>query len=199
MTDQRFSCINTIQHACLKTGAMDARTLKDAIFKLHTRNFGKITEIIIERTQHLSESHSLFHDLFSNQLGLRYEVKFSRVQQKTPKIQKEKAIESILAIAQAQRNVSFAEIDKHQFDCNIQQIKKNEFDLLIYGLMFDDIVLIFQIPNSSINEDVGYSNKQHKGNEGEGQFHITEKNIAIHLENFLISKLTYEQLLKILQ
>ncbi len=40
----------------------------------------------------------------------------------------------------------------------------------------------------------GYSNKQHRGNVGEGQFHLNQSNIDYHRKNFLVEKLTYEQL-----
>ena len=40
----------------------------------------------------------------------------------------------------------------------------------------------------------GYSDKQHRGNKGEGQFHINNDNIKYHRENNLERKLTYEEL-----
>lgn len=39
----------------------------------------------------------------------------------------------------------------------------------------------------------GYSDKQHRGNVGEGQFHINNKNISEH-EKYLDKKVTYEEL-----
>ena len=39
---------------------------------------------------------------------------------------------------------------------------------------------------------LSYSNKQHRGNEGEGQFHITNKNIKYHLDNYLVKIITYD-------
>ncbi len=46
--------------------------------------------------------------------------------------------------------------------------------------------------------DIGYSNKQHKGNVGEGQFHITEKSIQIHLTKYFHKTLTYDELYQLL-
>lgn len=44
----------------------------------------------------------------------------------------------------------------------------------------------------------GYSDKQHKGNVGEGQFHINQINFEYHIQNFLYRELSYEELYKIL-
>lgn len=40
----------------------------------------------------------------------------------------------------------------------------------------------------------GYSDFQHKGNEGEGQFHLNQKTIGWHLENKFVQWLTYGEL-----
>ncbi len=45
----------------------------------------------------------------------------------------------------------------------------------------------------------GYSNKQHRGNIGEGQFHITNSNIKKHRKQHLKDTLSYEELYKLLE
>ena len=45
----------------------------------------------------------------------------------------------------------------------------------------------------------GYSDKQHRGNEGEGQFHLNESNIEYHRRNFLERVLTYVDLYNLLE
>ena len=40
----------------------------------------------------------------------------------------------------------------------------------------------------------GYSNKQHRGNEGEGQFHLNQDNLTFHREKYLQKTMTYEEL-----
>lgn len=194
---ESLSCTEQSIHFCF-TG-MDALTLKTCIFGLPPRVFGSLTEYIIEQTQRLSARQSQFHDLFENFLELRVEVKFSRVQRQIPKLDTKNILQSIHDIVNAERAVSFDERGSTPFDCNIQQVKKAEFDILVYGLFFDDKIIIFQIPSSSIDKSIGYSDKQHKGNQGEGQFHITEKNIDFHLQHFRIGAMDYEELLKILK
>lgn len=86
------------------------------------------------------------------------------------------------------------DIGKYNFDCNIQQIKTIEFDELYYGLFFADVVEIFRMTSKQVLNTEGYSNKQHRGNVGEGQFHLNQSNIDYNRKNFLVEKLTYEQL-----
>lgn len=85
-----------------------------------------------------------------------------------------------------------------EFDCNIQQVKRAEFDHLYYGIFFSDCVVIFHITSEQIGPQIYYSDKQHKGNEGEGQFHLNQDTIAIHEKNYLYRSLTYAELLDLL-
>jgi hypothetical protein len=101
------------------------------------------------------------------------------------------------------RMVAFPNWKQYQFDCNIQQVKRLEFDVLYYGLFFSDCIKIFRIESSQIKEnseggDLGYSDKQHKGNVGEGQFHIHDRALQTHLTNYLHKTLTYDELYRLL-
>jgi hypothetical protein len=65
-------------------------------------------------------------------------------------------------------------------------------------MFFDDFVKIFRITPDQIDSSIGYGDKQHKGNVGEGQFHITEKTLQTHLDRFYHHTLTYQELLDLL-
>ena len=67
-----------------------------------------------------------------------------------------------------------------------------------YGLMFADAVVIFRIGAHEIGSHIFYSDKQHKGNEGEGQFHLNRQTLPIHLEHYLYKVITYDELLELL-
>ncbi|EEF25778.1 conserved hypothetical protein [Ricinus communis] len=71
-------------------------------------------------------------------------------------------------------------------------------DVLYYGLFFEDAVVVFRIPAAMVGERIHYSNAQHKGNTGEGQFHITHHNLQMHLDNFHECTLSYAQVHAIL-
>jgi hypothetical protein len=175
---------------------MEGEALREGLFSLHTRRFGTVAELVVQRLAGLGERHKQFHDLFDDARRLRVEVKFARVL----KAHDEPiTIENVLTVIEqaksADRLVAFGDVEETAFDCNIQQVKPAEFDVLYYGLCFSDVVVIFRIESQAIAEaGIGYSDKQHKGNVGEGQFHISAENLNTHLERFLYRTLTYEEL-----
>lgn len=180
---------------------MDAEKLRDGIFSLNTRRFGTVAELMIKRLVSLGKGKNLFHDLYDDVKNHRVEVKFSTVRKKSERTLTEetvlKGIEDELA---ENRQVSYENWKNFKFDCNIQQIKKDQFEVLYYGLFFHDAVLIFRIASQDITTaNVNYSDKQHKGNKGEGQFHINQDTLPKHVKDYLYKKLTYEELLGLLK
>jgi len=179
---------------------MDGDTLRDGIFALHTRRFGSVAEVMIRRLVHLGKGRNLFHDLYDDAAQHRIEVKFSRVQRAAEtRITEATVLQCIEEATSEHRLVDFDEWRGQTFDCNIQQIKRVEFDVLYYGLFFADCVTIFRINSSEIGPQIFYSDKQHKGNLGEGQFHINQDTLQIHLDNYLYCSLTYDGLLELLR
>lgn len=178
---------------------MDGDTLREGIFCLNTRRFGTVAELIIKRLVRLGKGRSLFHDLYDDVAQKRVEVKFSRVLQRADiPISEETLLQGIAAASSEQRMIAFAEWREYRFDCNIQQVKRAEFDVLYYGLFFSDCVLIFHITSDQIGPQIYYSDRQHKGNIGEGQFHINQDTLQVHLDNYLYRKLAYDELLDLL-
>lgn len=96
------------------------------------------------------------------------------------------------------RALNSTELYNFNFDCNIQQVKRLEFDILFYGLFFADRIAIFKMNSDEIQTCLGYSDKQHKGNEGEGQFHLNRSTINYHMHNHFVQWLTYEELYSLL-
>lgn len=87
---------------------------------------------------------------------------------------------------------------ENDFDCNIQQVKKKEFEVLYYGIFFADKVVIFKIISDQIGKEIQYSDKQHRGNKGEGQFHLNNRTYEHHLANYKEKELTYQEILDLL-
>jgi hypothetical protein len=58
------------------------------------------------------------------------------------------------------------------------------------------MVLIFRCLARDIGTDMKYSNKQHRGNTGEGQFHLNKQTFKHHLDSHLFKTLTYGELLE---
>jgi len=178
---------------------MDSTMMRDGIFALHTRRFGTVAEVMVRRLIKCGSARSLFHDLYDDATKRRIEVKFSRVQKEaeTP-ITEETVLRCVEEATSTHRLVPFGAWQKSAFDCNIQQIKRKEFDVLYYGLFFSDCVKIFRIASAEIGPQIYYSDRQHKGNIGEGQFHINQDTLQIHIEKYHYQTLTYNQLLELL-
>jgi hypothetical protein len=184
---------------------MNGQKLRDGIFALRTRRFGSVAECMMKRLLHCSAGRSLFHDLYDDSLRLRIEVKFSVVQKKAEQTVTEQTVLRCIEEATAgERMVAFSDWPQHEFDCNIQQVKRAEFDVLYYGLFFSDCIKIFRIESAQIKENaqggrIYYSDFQHKGNVGEGQFHIHPRTLQIHLDHYSCKTLSYDQLRELLQ
>jgi hypothetical protein len=115
---------------------MDGDKLRDGIFSLRTRRFGSVAEFMIKRMEKCGKSQNQFHDLYDDVKRRRIEVKFSVVLKKadTP-ISESTVLKCIEEATSAERMVAFSEWEKNPFDCNIQQIKRAEFDVLYWRVV----------------------------------------------------------------
>ncbi|MDQ0976637.1 hypothetical protein QFZ31_006689 [Neobacillus niacini] len=183
---------------------MDVKTFRDNLFQMNTRRFGKVMEMVVKNLTNTKFSDNIHHDLNTGtnngtDIATRVEVKFSRVE-KTHN----RTIEdfNVLSVIESEglsvRLFPFGEWQYNDFDCNIQQIKRDQFDVLFYGMLFADRVVVFMATPDQIGDNMKYSNKQHKGNEGEGQFHIKPKTLQYHLDNHHFVTLSYADLIKVL-
>lgn len=178
---------------------MNGTTLRDGIFALHTRRFGSVAEVMIQRLIHAAKARSLFHDLYDDAMKHRIEVKFSRIQKMSETtITEASVLQCIAEATAANRMVPFTQWQQFKFDSNIQQIKRTEFEILYYGLFFADCVKIFRIESSQIGSQINYSDFQHKGNEGEGQFHFNPRTMTFHLQNYMYKSISYDELYQLL-
>ena len=178
---------------------MTSEQLREGIFGLRTRRFGSVAEVMMQRILKIQKGRNLFHDLYDDTLHHRVEVKFSTVQKENKfRVTESTVMYAINEANNENRAVPFSNWEKIKFDSNIQQVKRTEFDILYYGLFFHDKIVIFKIAKGYIGKNINYSDKQHKGNIGEGQFHINQKILQYHLDNYFYKMITYEQLLDLL-
>ena len=169
--------------------------LMDGIMALNTRQFGTVIELMVKIIYKMKDSDDLSFDL--SYQGDKIEVKGSRVYKKNKlELNETNLYDVIISNNNKKRLIKQKEIDRMIFDCNIQQIKNQYFDYLYYVLFFSDIIEFFRITPDKIIKDqaIGYSDKQHRGNKGEGQFHINQKNYAHHKKNYFIGQMDYEEL-----
>jgi hypothetical protein len=175
-----------------------------SLFNLKSRPFGDsaavlLTELLDEYGYKVKKSNDSSYDRIIDDLF--DEIKSSRVWSKNKlNLYDGDIIDNIINHGKEKR-IKKSEILDYEWSCNIQQIKTNCFENLWYCLFYDDKVDIFKIHNSKILTDpiIRYSNKQHRGNEGEGQFHVTNKNITHHLDNYHFKTITYDEIIKIIK
>jgi hypothetical protein len=183
----------------VRKGLVDGEDLREGIFALNTRRFGSVAEVLIQRLKKLGKAKNLFHDLYDDLDRKRVEVKFSRALKKSDVlVTPDTVLQCIESATSENRLVAWEEREVAPYDCNIQQVKRAEFDVLYYGIFFSNAVVIFHIASDEIGPQIYYSDKQHKGNVGEGQFHVNHDTIGIHVNNYLYRKLSYEELLEVL-
>lgn len=166
---------------------------RSGIFSLHTVRFGRVAEIMVQKLFGMENSNTLKYDKILD--GERIECKFSRaLRENEETIKPANVLESCRKANYENRVFSSEEAESVPFDCNIQQVKRKEFDKLYYGIFFIDKIEIYVISAEEIFGLDNYSDKQHRGNIGEGQFHISNGNIKYHRERYLSAELTYEEL-----
>lgn len=177
----------------------EIKEFRDGIFALRTRRFGTIAELMIEALYGFTKSHNQFHDRYDEVEHRRIEIKFSTVMKANDAvIDYTNSIDQCKKANLGNRALNSTDIDRYNFDCNIQQVKRLEFEVLYYGLFFADRIAIFKMDSSEILLCPGYSDKQHKGNEGEGQFHLNRSSIDYHMQHHFVQWLTYEELYNLL-
>ena len=173
----------------------EIREFRDGIFALRTRRFGTVAELMIESLYNLNQSHNQFHDRYDEVRHQKIEIKFSTVMKSNESvINRLNCIDQCKKANLGNRALNSNDMYNYNFDCNIQQVKRLEFDVLYYGLFFADQIAIFKMNSNEIMSCLGYSDKQHKGNEGEGQFHLNHHSIDYHMRNHFVRWLTYEEL-----
>lgn len=171
------------------------REFRDGIFALHTRRFGTVAELMIEKLYGFGSSQNQFHDRYDAAAGQRIEIKFSKAMKTNEeKIKKANLIDQCLKANISNRLMKVDEYKDFDFDCNIQQVKRSQFDVLYYGVFFEDQILIFKMSSYEVLGCPGYSDFQHKGNQGEGQFHLNRESLDYHILNHLEQNISYKEL-----
>ena len=151
----------------------EIKEFRDGIFALRTRRFGNIAELMIEALYNFTKSHNQYHDRYDEIGHQRIEIKFSTVMKANEAlISRLNSIDQCKKANLGNRALKSTDMYDYDFDCNIQQVKRLEFDVLYY--------------------------KQHKGNEGEGQFHLNRNTIDYHMQNHFVQWLSYKELYDLL-
>jgi|TARA_Y100000310_G_C20432291_1_gene692041 hypothetical protein len=174
---------------------------RNGIFLASSRTYGEIfMEPIIRKWKGLSESDTDENDGV-NDNGDPEEIKCSKV---LLPIQNKKAflLEKIMTVAENNvltRLISFANCLTSTYGSNIQNIKRDHFSKLVYVMLFEDCIKIFESDKEDISKIPNWCEKHGRYDAlgKSGQFNITKSNIEWHLENNLVATLTWDEVYEI--
>ena len=150
------------------------------LYNMTSKTFGIWAEEHIKNSflEDFQEPKNQYHDLIYE--GLKIEIKSSRANT----IKNKKSFIGERALSKDDKNESF--------DMNFQQLKLNESDFFIFVMVWKDNIDYYLFSSNELKNNKYYSDKQHKGNVGEGQMHIKTSNLKdfekfkIKLENLIL-------------
>ncbi|MGT2866540.1 hypothetical protein [Streptococcus fryi] len=132
----------------------DLIKFQKGIFNLETIRFGRLPEIMLSKLYTYNFSGVKEYDLIDVATQKKIEVKFSCVRKKEIEpITPENILETCLKSADGNEDRKVHSSDLQEFDCNIQQIKPDQFDVLYYGLFFSEKIYIFKVDCEWIKEN----------------------------------------------
>src|SRR3989344_4461149 len=181
------------------------KRIRNGLFLAPSRSYGEqYVEPFVRKKYDLKDPTGNDND-GTDQTGKRYEIKACKVLKATGNSKTLKTIiERILFEnnnLETNRLVLFSESKTAEYLANVQNVKRDHFDYLIYVLLFGDCVKIFFAKTEDIrtqrfsnwSDKHGRYDKRGKS----GQFGITKNNIQWHLDNHLKDTVSYEDMTKV--
>lgn len=178
-----------------------SRIVRDGLFLAASRTYGEqyIEPFICARYDFRKGKGD--HDAIDAQ-GKQYEVKSCKVLRTSVNRRGTRTllerIKYEITNVTTNRMVPFLEATTAIYDANVQNVKRDHFDVLIYVLLFEDCVKIFRADREDIRSGnfPGWSDKHGRYDAlgKSGQFSIKRKTIQWHLDNHLQETVTYEEM-----
>lgn len=125
------------------------------------RHLNELVQELRRPSSSLDPNYSGQYDFWYN--GIKIEVKASRAV-------KRESGEALIIKA-------LSSDSKSGFDMNFQQIKPGCCDVFVWIAVWRDLIRYWVLSSDDVKCNAYYSKGQHRGNTGEGQLWITEKNI----------------------
>jgi hypothetical protein len=174
--------------------------VRNGLFLAASRTYGEqYIEPFIRREYKLIDPTENDHDGMGKD-GTRFEIKASKVLKKTSNISKSKPLLDRVIFendnAPINRLVPFSHSTSIKYDANIQNVKRDHFEELIYVLLFEDCVKVFQIKSEEISAIPRWSDKHGRYDAlgKSGQFMINKGSIQWHLDNQLKDTFSYRHI-----
>lgn len=128
--------------------------LRDGIFNMNTRRFGKVAEYMIAKLYGFKIVQETTKYDLTDDNDIKIEVKFSKTEYTEEDMNLENCLKICMANANpVSRRIAYRDFLKNKeikFDRNIEQIKAYEFDRLYYGLFFEDQIAIFSMTSEEM-------------------------------------------------
>lgn len=201
--DQRLETLAQLKPTAPTTKA--ALALRDGLFLAASRATGETyMEPALRKLLSLKRATTGDHDGQDAASGAKFEIKVTKMLGKKP-VNKQASLFDVVALeAEAnplERITPFAERASTDYDANIQNVKRDHFDQLVYVLMYEEGVEVFKIKSADINRQniANWSEKHGRYDQPgkSGQFNVTKNHIKAHEENFFYGFYSYEELVPV--
>jgi hypothetical protein len=180
-----------------------AQAIRNGLFLASSRTYGEqYVEPFIRSEFYLTDPLGNDHD-GTDDAGIQYEIKASKVLRPTNNLDSTKSLyERILfenTNLEISRLVPFSEFTSENYNANIQNVKRDHFEYLLYVLLFEDVTKVFKIQAGEIEKIPNWSNKHGRYDAfgKSGQFPVNKSNIEWHIDNCLVATYDYNQMAEI--
>ena len=184
-----------------------AHQVRDGLFLAPSRTYGEqYLEPFVRAKYGLLEPETGDHDAVGPD-GHQYEIKACKVLRATENGKGSKSLLDRIIYEngnlETNRLIPFSEHKTAEYLANVQNVKRDHFDTLIYVLLFEDCAKIFFADSTAISKGIfaNWSDKHGRYDElgKSGQFGITRATIQFHLDNQLRDTVSYEEMAKVFQ
>lgn len=184
-----------------------ADLVRDGLLLASSRTYAEqYVEPFIRAKFGLQESGAGDYDAVDDE-GLRYEIKACKVLRRSGNGKGTKSLLDRILFENSSlvltRSVPFDSHLTEDYLANVQNVKRDHFDVLIFALLFQDKVLVFSLKTNEIGTDKvpSWSDKhgRYDAPGKSGQFPITKSNIRWHLDHNLIATLDYKEVAQLIQ
>lgn len=179
--------------------------VRDGLFMASSRTYAEqYVEPLVREKYDLLLPKGDDHDALGRD-GVKYEIKASKVLHPTGNGKSAKTlIDRVLFESDhniTKRLVAFGEHKTADYLANIQNVKRDHFQILIYVLLFEDCIKVFSANSIDISKGSlpSWSDKHGRYDAlgKSGQFPVTKATIAWHLKKNLFDTIKYSEAAKI--
>ena len=178
-----------------------AAKVRDGLFLASSRTYAEqyIEPLLRDRYDLLEPSGGDYDAIGKD--GTKYEIKACKVLLATKNGKGSRSIlERILfelTNLETARMVKFSESESAEYLANVQNVKRDHFDILLYALLFEDCIKVFSAKKDQIASGTFKSWSEKHGRYDalgkSGQFGITRATVGWHLKNHLKDTITYDE------